>query len=89
MTSPLSLCISTEGGKGVQKLCRKCEQIFHYQTTDCFWDDQGYGYSTKLVRCPECGQIQILEHVEDISLDINNDERFYTYGREELFSENV
>lgn len=73
----------------MQRICSKCKQEFQYNETDCFWDNKGYGYSTKLVKCPECGQIQIIKYIEDASLDVNNDERFYIYGREKLFSEDV
>ena len=45
------------------------------------WDESGYGYSTKLVKCPECGQINIIGYVEDDGFDVNYDLRFYEYRR--------
>lgn len=29
------------------------------------WDENGYGYSTKLGVCPGCGKVVILEIIED------------------------
>lgn len=59
------------------KKCSKCKEYFVYDKEEVFWDEHGYGYSTCLVYCPYCGNINILKHVEDKSLNINEDKRFY------------
>lgn len=40
------------------------------------FDDKGYGYSTKLLVCPNCKKIQILKYYKD-KMDINHDNRYY------------
>jgi len=60
-----------------ETLCLKCREKFEYSNEDTFWDEKGSGYSTKLVRCPFCGTIQVVKYVEDKSLDLNNDPRYY------------
>lgn len=62
------------------KTCSKCKEHFVFNPEDCFWDDKGFGYSTKLVRCPYCNSINVVKHIEDSSLDVNNDDRFYSYN---------
>ena len=57
-------------------ICRKCDKEVK---PDCFWDESGYGYSAKIIRCPNCGAIKYLKVIEDFCLDINNNERFYEY----------
>lgn len=59
--------------------CQKCKQIFKFHQKDTYWDEKGYGYSTKLVRCNKCNALNILKYSIDESLDINNDPRFYEY----------
>lgn len=57
--------------------CRRCSQTFHYVNSDTFWDEGGSGYSTKLVRCPICGALNVIRYEEDYGLNINYDPRFY------------
>ena len=57
--------------------CKKCRTIYSYTQEDTWWDERGYGYSTKLCKCPECGNINVVSHNEDFGLDVNNDARFY------------
>lgn len=59
--------------------CCKCMEDYKYTTDDIEYDESGYGYTTKIVKCPKCGCVKIIEFIEDKSLDINNDERFYIY----------
>lgn len=59
-------------------ICRSCG-IIHIQPENIWFDEQGYGYSTKLTKCPHCGKIIILGYIEDYGLDVNIDERFYRY----------
>lgn len=59
------------------KECKKCDVIFTYTSDEVWWDEKGYGYSTKLVKCPYCGCINVIQYNEDYGNDVNNDERFY------------
>lgn len=45
--------------------CYKCGRLFFYEDKDTFWDESGYGYSTKLVKCPYCGTYHVVKYVED------------------------
>lgn len=45
--------------------CYKCGRLFFYEDTDTFWDESGYGYSTKLVKCPYCGEYHVIKYEED------------------------
>ena len=40
-------------------------ELFVYKPEDTWFDDKGYGYSTKLCKCKYCGQINIIKHFED------------------------
>lgn len=57
--------------------CKKCGKSFIFKPDDIWWDEKGFGYSTKLTKCKKCGCINVVKHIEDYSLDVNNDERFY------------
>ena len=58
--------------------CRSCGSSFIYKPDNIFWDENGYGYSTKLVKCSECGCINVLKHIEDYGFSkMNTDERLY------------
>lgn len=59
--------------------CEKCEAEIKYKNIDIIWDESGYGYTTKLLKCPKCGYLNIVEYIEDVSLDVNNDIRYYQY----------
>lgn len=63
------------------KKCSKCKEHFTYMSEETFWDEHGYGYSVKLVKCPLCGSFNIIKYSEDISLDINNDKKYYDMKR--------
>lgn len=58
-------------------LCSKCDELFIYYQEETQWDKQGYGYDTKLVKCPYCGQMNIIKYKKDYGLDVNNDTRYY------------
>ena len=66
---------------GSRITCCKCDGIIRITPEITMWDESGYGYSTKLVKCPECGQINIIGYVEDDGFDVNYDLRFYEYRR--------
>ena len=61
--------------------CSTCDDSFYYTEDDIWFDEHGFGFSTKLVKCPHCGTIKIIKYYEDENLDINNDERFYNYKK--------
>ena len=63
----------------LSKKCKKCKSKFSYTPEDTYWDENGYGYSTKLVKCPDCGCINVIKYDEDSGLDLNSDLRFYEY----------
>lgn len=47
------------------KTCNRCGKHFSYDSSDLKWDESGYGYSTRYVKCPHCDQIHVLYYVED------------------------
>ena len=65
---------------GKSKLtCKRCGQSFEYTSEDTYFDNQGFGYSTKLVKCSHCNTPNVIKHHEDKWLDVNNDEKYYIY----------
>lgn len=63
----------------MNKICCKCKEGFNYEPEDTYLDYSGFGYTTKLVKCKYCHSVNILEFIEDITLDVNNNERYYQY----------
>lgn len=59
------------------KTCIKCKEDFIWFPEEAFWDERGYGYSTKLTKCPYCNCINIIKTIEDYGFNVNNDIRFY------------
>ena len=58
--------------------CKKCGSDFTFLPEECFWDEKGFGYSTKLVKCSDCGCINVVKHVEDYGFSkMNEDVRLY------------
>ena len=55
--------------------------MYMYDDLETFFDDHGYGYSTKLVKCKCCGKINIVRYYQDRAMKLNNDSRFYDYRR--------
>lgn len=60
-----------------KNICKSCGHKI--QPEKIWFDDNGYGYSTKLGKCTECNKITILAYINDKNLDVNNDKRYYTY----------
>lgn len=60
-------------------ICEKCNRETHRPYM--WWDESGYGYSTKLWKCRICNGIQIAYIKQDKGLDVNADERFYEYNK--------
>ena len=63
--------------------CRRCNSKFNYEDSDTWIEEDSLGYGTKLLKCPECGQIHILKYFDDLSyqVNLNFDERYYTYDK--------
>ena len=59
--------------------CSSCCKTNTYDNSEVFYDDHGYGYSTKLVKCKSCGRINIVRYYQDRAMKLNNDSRFYDY----------
>lgn len=58
--------------------CKKCGSSFIFKPDEVWWDEQGYGYSTKLVRCSKCNCVNVVNHIEDYGFNkINVDRRIY------------
>lgn len=58
--------------------CKKCGSSFVFKPDECFWDENGCGYSTKLVHCVECGCVNVVEYIEDYGFSkTNTDRRLY------------
>lgn len=45
-------------------VCQKCKTLFEEDTY--WWNYSGLGYNTKLVKCPKCSTITVLEYEEEI-----------------------
>lgn len=59
-------------------ICKRCGcRIIINDNKNIIWDENGYGYSTKLCRCHGCNTLNVIEYYEDCSLDINKDTRWY------------
>lgn len=59
------------------RICKKCGFRWLMDDEDIYWDENGYGYSTKLCDCPSCNTPNIIKYNEDCSLDLNIDTRWY------------
>ena len=58
--------------------CAKCHTDFVFKPDECWWDEKGYGYSTKLCKCKNCGTINVVKHSEDYGFSrMNYDRRLY------------
>lgn len=58
-------------------VCIQCGKKISVDKNDGWWNDSGYGYSTKLTKCPDCGQLNIVKYQIDDGFDVNKDERWY------------
>ena len=65
--------------KALEHTCKKCGEVFTYLHNQTYFDDTGYGYSTRLIKCPHCNTPNVLKHYEDRAMKLNNDSRFYDY----------
>lgn len=73
------MCSKNKDLKGRHR-CGECNREMEE-----YWDYSGYGYSTKLARCPECGKIKVLKVVEDYWMRMlgndGMDYRYYNYNK--------
>lgn len=68
--------------QALEHICAKCKKQIIYYKKDTYFDDAGYGYSTKLVTCLNCNTPNVIKHYEDRAMKLNNDSRFYNYTKE-------
>lgn len=45
--------------------CSRCGFEFETAEQYTWWDYKGSGYDTKLVHCPQCGQLNIVEYYDE------------------------
>ena len=63
--------------KSESATCNKCGG-FKVKPENIWFDEKGYGYSTRLTKCPHCGRVVILGYKEDYGFSkINTDRRWY------------
>lgn len=64
-------------GQSDYAICSSCGE-FEVQPETVWFDEHGYGYSTKLSHCPYCERIVVVKHIEDYCFSmINTDQRYY------------
>ena len=63
-----------------ERKCNKCGQDFEFTNEDCWWQEYS-SYSLKLVKCPHCGCVNVIREIEDRSLNLNFDSRYYDYSK--------
>lgn len=47
------------------EVCDHCGELIEYSQDELIWDESGYMYSTKLVRCKSCGKLQVVYREND------------------------
>lgn len=58
--------------------CKSCKTSSMIEPDDYWYDESGYGYSTKLCKCPNCNKIIIMGHKEDYGFSkLNTDKRYF------------
>ncbi len=48
----------------MEHVCIKCKDTFRYDSDETWWDYKGMDYDAKLVKCPQCGCINVIKYVE-------------------------
>lgn len=56
--------------------CKKCNSTFKYEPDDIFWIEQGM-YSEKVIKCPECGCINVIKYVDGFNQNPNFNRRYF------------
>lgn len=60
------------------RTCPRCKTNYVFKPDECWFDEKGYGYSTKLTHCKNCGCVNVVKHTEDYGLSkLNTDRRIY------------
>ena len=57
-------------------LCKKCHESFMFKPDDAHWIEQGM-YSEKVVKCPECGCINVVKYQDGFNQNPNFDRRYF------------
>lgn len=65
--------------RGVVVKCKKCGSQITVTDDVTYWDEKGFGYSTKLINCPICNCPNVIEYIEDKHLNLNIDAWYYKY----------
>ena len=68
--------------QALEHTCVKCDSKIKYLRKDTYFDETGYGYSTRLLTCPYCNTPNVLRYYEDRAMKLNRDSRFYNYKKE-------
>lgn len=70
----------SKNNQALEHTCAKCAETIVYDKSEAYFDDKGYGYSTKLLICPHCNTPNVLRYYEDRAMKLNRDSRFYNYN---------
>ena len=57
-------------------VCKRCSTEFVFKKNEVFWKEQGV-YSEKLVKCTNCGCINVLKYVNGFNQNPNLDKRYF------------
>ena len=56
--------------------CKKCKQSFRFKPDETYWIEQGM-YSEKVIKCSNCGCINVLKYVDGFNQNPKLDNRYY------------
>lgn len=48
----------------MKQKCCGCHNRFEYTNEETWWDYKGMDYDAKLVRCPDCGAVNVIKYLE-------------------------
>lgn len=69
--------------KTIVRQCCRCQIYFKFTRDDTFFNEEGTGYSARLIKCPKCGHIHIVRFIEDYAMQMLGDDgldyRYYEY----------
>ena len=57
-------------------VCKKCHESFIYKPDAIWWVERGT-YSEKLVKCPECGCVNVVKYIDGFNQNPNIDYRYF------------
>ena len=61
----------------ISEYCTKCVESFDLEPDKAYFDESGYGYSTKLVKCPNCNTAIVVGYYKHFGFNVNNDPDWY------------